>query len=107
MITELRTFLAVVRYGGFARAGEHIGLTQGAISGQIQRLEEQIGHVLFDRSGRRATLTPAGREVHSRAESIVSAVTELGNFANASDRSEEHTSELQSRPHLVCRLLLE
>src|SRR5690554_7616131 len=24
-----------------------------------------------------------------------------------SDRSEEHTSELQSRPHLVCRLLLE
>src|SRR5436305_8376447 len=26
---------------------------------------------------------------------------------NISDRSEEHTSELQSRPHLVCRLLLE
>src|SRR5436305_5147515 len=25
----------------------------------------------------------------------------------ADDRSEEHTSELQSRPHLVCRLLLE
>src|SRR3989442_3671782 len=28
-------------------------------------------------------------------------------FAKAFDRSEEHTSELQSRPHLVCRLLLE
>src|SRR5436305_8823466 len=28
-------------------------------------------------------------------------------FSNASSRSEEHTSELQSRPHLVCRLLLE
>src|SRR3989442_4582587 len=28
-------------------------------------------------------------------------------FPQASDRSEEHTSELQSRPHLVCRLLLE
>src|SRR5215813_7141521 len=27
--------------------------------------------------------------------------------ASAPDRSEEHTSELQSRPHLVCRLLLE
>src|SRR3989442_8465745 len=26
---------------------------------------------------------------------------------NAMERSEEHTSELQSRPHLVCRLLLE
>src|SRR3989442_11100679 len=28
-------------------------------------------------------------------------------FAGANMRSEEHTSELQSRPHLVCRLLLE
>src|SRR3989442_3362031 len=26
---------------------------------------------------------------------------------DSQDRSEEHTSELQSRPHLVCRLLLE
>src|SRR5690554_159949 len=48
---------------------------------------------------------------------IVSAMN--GNFSHAAiaifvamvldglDRSEEHTSELQSRPHLVCRLLLE
>src|SRR3989442_9551504 len=28
-------------------------------------------------------------------------------FLNPDKRSEEHTSELQSRPHLVCRLLLE
>src|SRR5690554_7158552 len=31
----------------------------------------------------------------------------LSRPAETSDRSEEHTSELQSRPHLVCRLLLE
>src|SRR3989442_10151969 len=30
-----------------------------------------------------------------------------GRIRHAIDRSEEHTSELQSRPHLVCRLLLE
>src|SRR5690554_7196192 len=30
-----------------------------------------------------------------------------GNIEAATKRSEEHTSELQSRPHLVCRLLLE
>src|SRR5690554_7388202 len=30
-----------------------------------------------------------------------------GGTENRADRSEEHTSELQSRPHLVCRLLLE
>src|SRR5690554_7675108 len=32
---------------------------------------------------------------------------ELGASAASATRSEEHTSELQSRPHLVCRLLLE
>src|SRR3712207_8731252 len=30
----------------------------------------------------------------------------LGDFGAGADRSEEHTSELQSRQHLVCRLLL-
>src|SRR5215813_15056074 len=32
---------------------------------------------------------------------------EGGSALGCTDRSEEHTSELQSRPHLVCRLLLE
>src|SRR5690554_7026432 len=34
-------------------------------------------------------------------------VTSLFSIAHLVTRSEEHTSELQSRPHLVCRLLLE
>src|SRR5690554_1582023 len=32
--------------------------------------------------------------------------TEFSNLTTDAERSEEHTSELQSRPHLVCRLLL-
>src|SRR3989442_7812953 len=32
---------------------------------------------------------------------------QLGHLSGSHRRSEEHTSELQSRPHLVCRLLLE
>src|SRR5690554_7570671 len=38
---------------------------------------------------------------------IFTRVLDLENFLAALIRSEEHTSELQSRPHLVCRLLLE
>src|SRR5690554_7483113 len=33
--------------------------------------------------------------------------TDFQTFGRNGQRSEEHTSELQSRPHLVCRLLLE
>jgi DNA-binding transcriptional LysR family regulator len=82
MLAELRTFLAVVRFGSFAKAGENIGLTQGAVSAQIRRLEQQIGVSLFDRSGRRAVLTPQGREVHSRTEDIVTSVMQLGAAAS-------------------------
>src|SRR5690625_5918199 len=37
---------------------------------------------------------------------VITAVEEAG-YSAAKTRSEEHTSELQSRGHLVCRLLLE
>src|SRR3989442_4478699 len=44
-----------------------------------------------------------GRHIWARHASIA-----LDDLAHGSSlRSEEHTSELQSRPHLVCRLLLE
>src|SRR5690625_6944457 len=45
-------------------------------------------------------------EVHVRIDERVAAFTALG-LARFGPRSEEHTSELQSRGHLVCRLLLE
>src|SRR3989442_8667428 len=59
------------------------------------------------------TLFRSGREVHPHPDPspldvhvhVLADVEPLGEAAGG--RSEEHTSELQSRPHLVCRLLLE
>src|SRR5690554_7347164 len=49
-----------------------------------------------------------GAGVQSRsAESFPAADLPTGHLSDCLPRSEEHTSELQSRPHLVCRLLLE
>src|SRR3989442_14135174 len=53
-----------------------------------------------------------GRSGPSRAAqfslgAMVSNVEAVFNELLGKDRSEEHTSELQSRPHLVCRLLLD
>src|SRR3989442_10553930 len=45
--------------------------------------------------------------LYSLAVSHVNDKLEPAQMVAASERSEEHTSELQSRPHLVCRLLLE
>ncbi|WP_198971222.1 LysR family transcriptional regulator [Xylophilus sp. ASV27] len=77
MLKELRTFLAVARHGTFSRTAERIGLTQSAVSAQIQRLEESLGFALFDRAGRTATLNAAGRETLARAEQLVALFEQL------------------------------
>ena len=48
-VTLLRAFVAVAETGGMTRAGDQLGLTQGAISQQIKRLEETLQVTLFDR----------------------------------------------------------
>src|SRR5436305_6282419 len=48
---------------------------------------------------RAAAAVIRGKRVHPKVRAMVDPL--------AADRSEEHTSELQSRPHFVCRLLLE
>src|SRR5690554_7002375 len=47
------------------------------------------------------------RRAHATGGYYASRAAVIGGFDGTSNRSEEHTSELQSRPHLVCRLLLE
>lgn len=78
MLRELRTFIAVARHGTFANAGAHIGLTQSAVSAQIQRLESELGFALFDRTGRSARLNTAGRETLALAEELVVLYERIG-----------------------------
>lgn len=78
MITELRTLIAVARYGTFSAAGDRVGLTQAAVSGHMRRLEESLGFALFDRTGRSATLNAAGLRTLARAEALVAGFDALG-----------------------------
>jgi len=77
MLSELKTFIAVSQYGTFSGAGARIGLTQSAVSAQMQRLEEQLGFALFDRTGRSATLNEAGRETLALAEEMMTLYARL------------------------------
>ncbi len=86
MLKELRSFVAVARHGSFTRTGERIGLTQSAISAQMQRLEAALGYALFDRVGRSVRLNAAGRETLARAEQLIALVQELHAPGDASGR---------------------
>lgn len=78
MIRELKTFITVAREGTFAAAGNRIGLTQAAVSAQIQRLEAELGFALFDRTGRSAQLNRRGQQLLVQAQELVRLYGELG-----------------------------
>lgn len=78
MIRELKTFIAVARQGTFAAAGEAIGLTQAAVSAQMQRLETELGFALFDRTGRSARLNAMGQQTLDRAQELIRLYGDLG-----------------------------
>lgn len=68
---SLRAFLAVTESGSFSLAAEKLHLTQPAVSKRIAALEAQLDCRLFDRIGRKVSLTEAGRALLPSARRIL------------------------------------
>ena len=74
---HLRYFWAVAHDGSLTRAAERMNLSQSALSVQIQKLEHQMGHSLFERVGRKLVLTEAGQIALDYADTVYKAGEEL------------------------------
>ncbi len=74
---HLRYFWAVARDGNLTRTAETLRVSQSALSVQIRKLESQVGHALFERSGKQLLLTEAGRIAFEHAEVIFATGAEL------------------------------
>ncbi len=70
-LRHLRYFIALAGSLNFTRAAERLHITQSTLSHQIRQLEDELGTSLFDRSGRRVTLTEAGDEFLHHAASAL------------------------------------
>ncbi|MFZ1469652.1 MAG: LysR family transcriptional regulator [Paracoccaceae bacterium] len=70
-LTSLRSFVTVADVGGVTRASGLLNLTQSAVSMQIKRLEEGLGHEIFTRAARKLHLTPEGEQLLSYARRMV------------------------------------
>ncbi len=68
---QLKSFVAIVETGTYAKAAEVVNRTQSALSLQIKKLEEQLRCELFDRSSRRVVLTPEGEIFLGYARRII------------------------------------
>ncbi|SFR98360.1 transcriptional regulator, LysR family [Yoonia litorea] len=74
---HLRYFWAVAHDGNLTRTAQRMNLSQSALSVQIRKLEERLGHALFERRGRQLVLTEAGRIALDYADTIFEAGKDL------------------------------
>ncbi len=70
-LQELKYLVALADHGHFGRAAEACFITQSTLSTQIKKLETFLGVTLFDRSLKRVTPTPIGREILAAARNVV------------------------------------
>ena len=74
---HLQYFWAVAHEGNLTRTAARLNVSQSALSTQIHKLEERLGHALFERRGRQLHLTEAGRIALDHADAIFAAGEEL------------------------------
>ena len=70
-ITQFQYVLAVAKYKNFTTAAEHSFVTQPTLSMQIQKLEEELGVIIFDRSKKPLQITEVGERIVKQAQVIV------------------------------------
>src|ERR1700704_709135 len=70
-VRHLQLVAAVADVGSLTRAGDHLHLTQSALSHQLRDIEARLGAALFHRHGKRLVLTPAGEPLLQSARAVL------------------------------------
>ncbi|QRG65686.1 LysR family transcriptional regulator [Brevibacillus choshinensis] len=76
-LRTLKTFQVVADQLNLTKAAELLGYTQPTITLQIQTLEKEIGHALFNRVGKKTFLTPAGKMMKEHVDKLFAVVSQM------------------------------
>lgn len=76
-LRRLRHFEALYRLKSFARAADEVGLSQSALSRSVQKLEQELGCRLFDRTTHAVAATDSARRLAPLAEEVIAAAGAL------------------------------
>jgi DNA-binding transcriptional LysR family regulator len=85
---QLRVFNEVAKNLSFARAAENLHLTPPAITMQVKELEGHVGMPLFDRNGKKISLTTTGEYMLVYARKILATVKDAEDAAARLQRAE-------------------
>ena len=100
-LRDLRLFLDVAATGSFSRAATLTSSTQSAVSKRIAALEVGLGAALFERTGRGAALTDAGRALLPRAESLTAEAAGLPDLVNQTRAAPRGLVRLATQPSVA------
>lgn len=92
-LRDLRYIVAVADTGQFGRAAQACAVSQPTLSGQILKLEKELGVELFERDGRAIRLTAAGTPIIDLARTAVTAADDL--LAAAALHRDPHAAPLR------------
>lgn len=76
-ITQLQYVIAVAAYKNFTLAAEKSFVTQPTLSMQVQKLEEELDVILFDRSKKPLEITEVGAKIIAQAKNIVNEASRI------------------------------
>lgn len=76
-LRQIEVFLAIAHHENVSRAAEQLSLSQSAASGALKELESQFDVQLFDRVGKRLQLNEQGRQLRTKAASLLEMAEEL------------------------------
>jgi LysR family hydrogen peroxide-inducible transcriptional activator len=80
-VRQLECLVATAKHLNFRAAARECHISQPALSGQIARLEAELGVSLFERNRRRVLLTPVGEAIVERAKRLLADLDDLGAVA--------------------------
>ncbi|MDR1356582.1 MAG: hydrogen peroxide-inducible genes activator [Tannerellaceae bacterium] len=109
-LQQLEYVLAVDSFRHFARAAEHCGVTQPTLSMMLQKLEDELGVKLFDRTVQPVRPTATGKKVIEQAHRIVYQASLIKDIVSEEEQSLKDTFRLAVlptiAPYLVPRFFL-
>lgn len=82
-LRELEYVLAVAEHGHFGRAAEAACVSQPTLSGQLKKLETELGVIVFERGRKGAVPTPDGARIIAAARDVVAAARRVRAIADA------------------------
>jgi len=82
-LRDLRYVIAVAETRHFGKAAQRCFVSQPTLSGQIRKLEEELGVAIFERTNRSVEITPVGADIVERARAVIEQADAIQALARA------------------------